>query len=132
MAHHNSPTLRVARPTSRLSEIVDMYLRGLSMERLGGFDNHEGFDGVMIGFKDRSYHLEFTYEHGCGPERAPSSEHLLVFYESDMEQWQARCSSMVDAGFVKVLPHNPYWERSGQTFRDIDGYLVVIYLQIHG
>jgi hypothetical protein len=42
-------TLRVARPTDRLEEVVRFYTIGLGLNVLGSFENHEGFDGVMVG-----------------------------------------------------------------------------------
>lgn len=36
-----------------------MYCRGLGLRVMGHFENHEGFDGVMLGFADSSYHFEF-------------------------------------------------------------------------
>jgi len=33
---------------------------------------------------------------------------------------------MDDAGFARVKSFNPYWDRDGVTFKDMDGYRVVI------
>ncbi|MFJ5336792.1 hypothetical protein [Pectobacterium sp. CHL-2024] len=33
---------------------------------------------------------------------------------------------MDEAGFVRVSSFNPYWDKDGVTFRDHDGYRVVI------
>ena len=122
----NHPSLRIARPTQQLRAIADMYARGLDMTELGGFEDHQGYDGVMVGHPGSCYHLEFTREHGAAPEAAPSAEHMLVIYEPDPELWAGRCGKMESAGFVQVNAHNPYWQREGRTFRDLDGYLVVI------
>ncbi len=40
---------RVARPTDRLEEVVRFYRDGLGLIELGMFQDHEGFDGVMLG-----------------------------------------------------------------------------------
>ncbi len=120
------PTLRIARPTLQLRPIVDMYVSGLGMAELGGFENHDGYDGAMVGYPQGPYHLEFTHEHGAESEPAPSAEHMLVIYEPDPDGWARRCESMTKAGFVPVAAQNPYWEREGRTFRDLDGYLVVV------
>ena len=53
-------TLRVARPTDHLEEIVRFYTDGLGLSRLGSFEDHDGFDGVMLGVPGAAYHLEFT------------------------------------------------------------------------
>ena len=37
--------LRIARPTAQLDRIARMYREGLELEQLGGFEDHDGFDG---------------------------------------------------------------------------------------
>lgn len=118
--------LRIARPVSDLERSARMYQRGLSLAELGRFENHEGFDGVMLGDPDGQYHFEFTHcrHHPVAP--APTPEDLLVCYVPAQEAWEERCQAMRDAGFAEVEPFNPYWSRFGRTFRDHDGYRVVI------
>lgn len=118
--------LRVARPTDQLEAIVAMYKAGLSLEVLGSFENHQGFDGVMLGHAGMEYHFEFTHHHGHSVGKAPTKDNLLVFYISDRDAWEARCKQMEAAGFTPVQSYNPYWDRLGRTFEDLDGYRVVI------
>lgn len=101
-------------------------MQGLGLEEAGRFVDHAGFDGVMLGLPGLQYHLEFTRcrRHPVAP--SPSREDLLVFYVPEAQEWAARCDLMVQAGFVEVSPSNPYWARAGRTFRDRDGYSVVI------
>jgi catechol 2,3-dioxygenase-like lactoylglutathione lyase family enzyme len=120
------PTLRVARPTDRLPEIAAMYARGLGLDVLGRFEDHDGFDGVMLGRPEDAFHLEFTTRRGHAAEGAPSGEHLLVLYEPDAAAWSAACERMLAAGFREVAAHNPYWDVRGRTFEDLDGYRVVL------
>ncbi|MGZ0019318.1 VOC family protein [Nitrosomonas sp. wSCUT-2] len=117
---------RVARPVSNLSRSATMYQVGLGFVRVGQFDDHDGFDGVMLGFPGVGYHLEFTYcrTHPVAP--TPTPEDLLVFYLPNRDEWESRCQAMLDAGFKPVSSLNPYWERDGRTFEDPDGYRVVI------
>jgi hypothetical protein len=49
-----------------------------------------------------------------------------VFYVPDRQAWLLRCEAMERAGFQPVSSYNPYWDRSGRTFEDLDGYRVVI------
>lgn len=118
--------LRVARPTDRLAELAEMYVAGLGLQVLGHFEDHDGFDGIMVGAAGAPYHLEFTTQRGHPAGGAASPEHLLIFYVVDAEQWAVRCDAMLVAGFVAVAAHNPYWDRTGRTFEDIDGYRVVL------
>lgn len=118
--------LRIARPVSDLERAVAMYRRGLGLDEIGRFEDHAGFDGVMLGRRDSHYHLEFTRCHSHPVAPTPTPEDLLVFYLPDTEQWQQSCRCMTEAGFEEVPPFNPYWGRSGRTFRDPDGYRIVL------
>jgi catechol 2,3-dioxygenase-like lactoylglutathione lyase family enzyme len=73
----------VARPTDRLDEVLRFYTDGLGLIRLGAFEDHDGFDGVMLGVPGSSYHLEFTRKRGHVAGRAPTEDNLLVFYLPD-------------------------------------------------
>jgi len=118
--------LRVARPTDQLEAIVKMYRDGLDLEVLDSFEDHQGFDGVMLGNAGMKYHFEFTRHRGHSAGKAPTRDNLLVFYIPDRAEWEARCKKMEAAGFKIVPAYNPYWEKLGKTFEDPDGYRVVI------
>ena len=120
------PTLRVARPTDRLKEISEMYQKGLALELLGEFEDHDGFSGVMLGAPKSPYHLEFTSKAGHTAGVAPTEDNLLVYYIPDAAEWDATCDRMAGAGFRLVQSFNPYWDVTGKTFEDIDGYRVVL------
>lgn len=119
-------TMRVARPTNDLAGLVRFYGEGLGFDVLGRFEDHAGFDGVMLGRADAPYHLEFTHRPGHPAGGAPSDEHLLVFYIPDAAAWQAAVDTMRAAGYAPVPAGNPYWDRQGKTFEDPDGYRVVL------
>lgn len=121
-----SPIVRIARPTNRLSEIVAMYRSGLGLDILASFEDHDGFDGVILGVPGVSYHFEFTHHRGHIVPDAPTEDHLVVLYVPDDAAWNRRCEMMVGAGFRAVVSRNPYWDRNGQTFEDLDAYRVVI------
>ena len=120
------PTLRVARPTDHLSAITAMYERGLGFSVLAEFLDHDGFDGAILGACEGCYHIEFTARPGQHVGRAPTEEHLLVFYVPDRVEWEAGCARMIAAGFRGVPSANPYWDVRGRTFEDLDGYRVVL------
>lgn len=118
--------LRIARPTDQLEEVIRFYTVGIDLKVLGLFEDHEGFDGVMLGIPGDSYHLEFTRKRGHAAGRAPTQDNLLVFYIPDRQQWLERTERMSAAGYQPVPSFNPYWDRSGKTYEDPDGYRVVI------
>lgn len=120
--HH----LRIARPVSDIERTADMYCRGLGLRVIGRFENHAGFDGVMLGVAGATYHFEFTRAHTHPVRPAPTVDDLAVFYIPDEPEWRATCATMLAAGFKQVTAFNPYWEVSGRTFEDRDGYRIVL------
>jgi catechol 2,3-dioxygenase-like lactoylglutathione lyase family enzyme len=120
------PHVRVARPVGDLARSVAMYKRGLALQEIGSFQDHEGFDGVMLEVPGKDFHFEFTCCRAHPVIPAPTPEDLLVFYVPDRGEWSARCEAMLGAGFTEIEPFNPYWGQRGRTFKDPDGYRVVI------
>ena len=118
--------LRIARPTNDFEAILRFYRDGLGLEVLESFSDHEGFDGVMLGQRGEAFHFEFTRERGVDAPRAPSDDHLLVFYLAGPAELAARVERMIANGFHPVASHNPYWDARGRTFEDADGYRVVL------
>ena len=118
--------LRIARPVSDLGRAVRMYVEGLDLRVLGSFEDHDGFDGVMIGREGESHHFEFTRCRAHAVRPTPTHEDLVVFYVADSVEWQAACERMTHAGFAIVPSFNPYWDVRGMTFEDPDGYRVVL------
>jgi catechol 2,3-dioxygenase-like lactoylglutathione lyase family enzyme len=119
------PKLRVARPSDDLDALIRFYYKGLGLDVLYRFEDHDGFDGVMLGKPDALYHFEFTRAAGHLAGRAPTSDNLLVFYIPDSRAWEDQCSRMLAAGFAPVPSFNPYWDKCGRTFEDPDGYRIV-------
>ena len=103
--------LRVARPSDDLDAVVRFYRDGLGLDVLSEFNDHEGFDGVMLGRKGAGYHLEFTRNKGHRVGKAPTEDNLLVFYLPDRAEWQRAIDRLL---------------RHGRTFADPDGYRVVL------
>ncbi len=118
--------LRVARPTDSLAALIRFYRDGLGFEIIASFEDHHGFDGVMLGHADLSYHLEFTHCRGIYAGKAPTKENLLVFYLPEQGEWQRAVDRMIEHGFQPVRSYNPYWDVQGKTFEDADGYRVVL------
>jgi catechol 2,3-dioxygenase-like lactoylglutathione lyase family enzyme len=121
-----SAHLRIARPTDRLEEVVAFYKTVLGFTELGRFEDHHGYDGVMLGHVGMGYHLEFTHSRDHQVGTAPMQENLLVFYFPDLLQWQAVTAYIEDQKILPVPSCNPYWDRNGRTYEDPDGYRIVI------
>jgi catechol 2,3-dioxygenase-like lactoylglutathione lyase family enzyme len=121
-----APKLRVARPTDDIEALLPFYCDGLGFSVLYRFEDHGGFDGVMLGAAGAPYHFEFTRAKGHLAGRAPTPEHLVVLYLPDEGEWRAAVDRMKRTGFEPVPAFNPYWDRDGATFEDPDGYRVVL------
>lgn len=114
--------VRMARHTSRLTELVSFYRDGLGLRELGHFDNHDGYDGVFLDLPGTHAHLEFTSGGGHSAP-TPHEETLLVLYLGDEKAVAEACRR---AGAQQVDPANPYWRRHGVTLLDPDGFQVVL------
>ena len=67
-----------------------MYLEGLGFSLLGSFEDHNGFDGAIIGHENHSYHLEFTNHSGVHVGKAPTPDYFL---RSEKRRVGKDCSS---------------------------------------
>src|SRR4051794_4537313 len=114
--------LRVARHTQRLGEVVRFYRDGLGLVGIGGFRDHDDYDGVSLAVPGTRTHLELTAGGGHGPPE-PHPESLLVLYLGDAEAVKAVAGRL---GVEPVAPANPYWAEHGLTFEDPDGFRVVL------
>ena len=121
-----APHLRVARPVADLERTATMYCRGLGLRVIDRFEDHDGFDGVMLAFASSNYHFEFTHSRNHPVAPSPTVEDLAVLYIADAAAWSAACASLLAAGFRRVPSFNPYWDIRGRTYTDADGYRIVL------
>lgn len=114
--------LRVARHTERLDALVRFYRDGLGLTEVGGFQDHDGYEGVFLEVPGTGAHLELTAGavHGAP---VPHPESLLVLYLGDERAVRAAADRL---GVEPVAPANPYWAEHGLTFEDPDGFRVVL------
>jgi catechol 2,3-dioxygenase-like lactoylglutathione lyase family enzyme len=118
--------VRVVRPSDDLEPVVRFYCDGLGFEILYRFEDHEGFDGAILGHRGAAYHLAFVHKVGHRAGRAPSEDNLLVFYLPDADEWERAVRRLETLGHRPVKSFNPYWDNNGKTFEDPDGYRVVL------
>jgi catechol 2,3-dioxygenase-like lactoylglutathione lyase family enzyme len=119
--------VRVARPTDRLEEVVAFYRDGLRLRELFRFQDHDGYDGVMLGLPGRPYHLEFTQHVDGSPCPAPTADNLLVLYLPDDAAIAALVERFARMGHRPVPAENPYWTDNGAvTLEDPDGWRLVL------
>jgi catechol 2,3-dioxygenase-like lactoylglutathione lyase family enzyme len=114
--------LRVARHTKRLDAVVGFYRDGIGLTEIGGFRDHDGYDGVFLAVPGSGAHLEFTAGGGHNAP-TPHPESLLVLYLGDDEAVRTAATRL---DVEPIPPANPYWAKHGVTFRDPDGFRVVL------
>jgi len=119
---------RSARPGNDLGALRRFYAEGLGLAVLAAWDDHDGFDGLVLGPAGArgDWQIEFVAERGVAAPRAPTPEHLLVLYVPDAAAVRAAVARMAALGVATTPPNNPYWARRGAQFVDPDGYGVVV------
>jgi ribosomal protein S18 acetylase RimI-like enzyme len=127
MNPRHAPLLRIARPTRDLVAAREFYTSGLGLQVLFAFQDHEGFDGVILGSPSWPYELEFTRDRRAPAVPHTTEEDLLVFYLPDPVEWGAAVRRLRQLGAREVSPSNPYWQRGAVTFEDPDGYRLALY-----
>ena len=122
--------IRIARPTSRLDEVIAFYRDVLGLDVIDSFHDHDGFAGVMVGLPGSELHLEFTTREGDEAREvglAPTQDNLLVFYIDGAGPFEVVTERIRRAGHAPVPCENPYWVMvGGLTFVDPDGWRVVV------
>jgi catechol 2,3-dioxygenase-like lactoylglutathione lyase family enzyme len=119
--------VRFARPTQKLEQVVRFYRDGLGFPVIGSFEDHAGYDGVMLGLPGPDRHLEFTRSRPGDTEATPGPENLLVLYFRDQAERDVVVARLAAMGYAAVPPENPYWIGKAITVPDPDGWRVVLF-----
>ena len=53
--------MRIAKPVANLERSFLMYSNGLGLHKIAEFNDHDGFNGIMLGRGDLDWHIEFTF-----------------------------------------------------------------------
>lgn len=118
-------TFRFARYTNNLEQLKSFYIDILGLELLGGFENHDGYDGVFIGKANENWHLEFTKSDEIVTFNF-GEEDILVFYPNSKLEFEL-IHDRIESHSIKFIDSkNPYWNENGKMILDPDGYRVVI------
>lgn len=117
--------LRVARHTDDLERIENFYVDILGFERLGGFENHNNYDGIFIGKPGLDWHFEFTQS----TQKAVHSfdqDDVMVFYPKTIEDYNRLINTLLNNNISSITANNPFWNENGKMFLDPDDYRIVI------
>ena len=118
-------TFRFARHTNNLEQLKSFYIDILGLELLGGFENHNGYDGVFIGKSNENWHLEFTKSDEIVSFNF-GDEDILVFYPNNKLEFELIHDRIKSHSIKFINSKNPYWNENGKMLLDPDGYRVVI------
>ncbi|GGF15411.1 VOC family protein [Flavobacterium limi] len=117
--------LRVARHTNNLKEIENFYIKILGFELLGGFQNHNNYDGVFIGKPDLGWHFEFT-ESETKANHIFDEDDIIVLYPDTISEHDTLINTILKNNIPIIEAVNPYWNENGKMFLDPDGYRIII------
>ena len=105
--------------------MLNFYCGLLGLELITRFENHEGYDGIILGDGSNNWEVEFTSS-GDAPSHIPGTDDILVFYFDSREKYNSMLEKLKQEGLKQLIPSNPYWEIHGMTIADPDGFRVVI------
>jgi hypothetical protein len=118
-------TFRFARHTNNLEQLKSFYIDILGLELLGGFENHNGYDGVFIGKPNENWYLEFTKSDEIVTFNF-GEEDILVFYPNTKLEFELIHDKLKTNKMEFINAKNSYWNENGKMILDPDGYRVVI------
>ncbi len=118
-------TFRFARHTNDLEQIKSFYIDILGFELLGGFENHNGYDGIFIGKSNENWHLEFTKSDKIVHFDFNEDDNL-VFYPNNKMEFDFIMNKIQSKKIELIKAKNPYWNENGKMILDPDGYRIVI------
>jgi catechol 2,3-dioxygenase-like lactoylglutathione lyase family enzyme len=118
-------TFRFARHTNDLEQIKSFYIDILGFELLGGFENHNGYNGIFIGKSNENWHLEFTKSEDIVLFDF-NEDDILVFYPNSKMEFDLVVNKVQSNKIEFIKAKNPYWNENGKMILDPDGYRVVI------
>ncbi|WP_166924298.1 VOC family protein [Flavobacterium poyangense] len=118
-------TLRVARHTDNLEKIEHFYVNILGFERLGGFQNHNKYDGVFIGKAGLDWHFEFTQSE-TKAKHVFDEDDVIVLYPERIIDYIELTDKLLNNGISTIKASNPFWNENGKMYQDPDGYRIVI------
>ena len=107
---------RTARHTNNLDGLIDFYIEILHLEVLEEFENHENYNGIFLGKKNHSWHLEFT----ASKEKAHHTfddDDILVFYPLTNNEYKQIISSIEKRNVKQFTPKNLTGKQTEYKFR---------------
>jgi len=124
-------TFRYARHTTDLGKIEKFYTEIVGLEKLGGFKNHNNYNGLFLGHQNSNWHLEFTTSTEK-PKSKFDEDDLIVFYVNSTIELEKIKTTLKQKNIRLETPKNPYWLENEIMISDPDNYKVVFSVkQLH-
>ena len=117
-------TFRYARHTINLNKIERFYTEIVGLEKLGGFENHNDYNGLFLGYKNSNWHLEFTTSTEQ-PKSKFDDDDILVFYVNTEVELRRVKNTINNNNIILEIPKNPYWAENGIMISDPDNFKVI-------
>src|SRR5690349_4522085 len=121
-------TFRYARHTSDLKRIESFYTEIVGLKKLGGFQNHDTYNGLFLGQPGQNWHLEFTTSTEKPASKFDKDDILVFYFNSEFEI--SGIKNRISTYNIKIeTPKNPYWANNGLMITDPDGHNIVFALK---
>ena len=119
--------MRVARPTTDIERAITFWTQVVGLEILSRFEDHAGYDGVILGNSGEQWEIEVTHHSSGMPLPSPSEEDIIVLYLNEGVA-DAITDRLRHAGHPPKEHPNPYWQAmEASAHTDPDGYTVIIF-----
>jgi catechol 2,3-dioxygenase-like lactoylglutathione lyase family enzyme len=119
--------MRVARPTTDIERAITFWTQVVGLEILSRFEDHEGYDGVILGNSGDQWEIEVTHHSSGMPLPSPSEEDIIVLY-LNRELARGITDRLRHAGHPPKEHPNPYWQAMRAfVHTDPDGYTLIIF-----
>lgn len=123
--------IRIARHVKAIEPMVHFYSDLLGLEVIKTFKQHNGYDGVIMGYKTSDWEIEFT-KSTESPMHTTDEDDLLILKYDDIEVYRSVIEKLSLEKNIEFAPRNPFWEDQGKLFKDPEGYGVVVIMQVEG
>ncbi len=118
-------TFRFARHTNNLEKIKSFYTTVLGLQLLGGFESHNGYNGIFLGKTNVNWHIEFT-QSDKKAHQVFDEDDILVFYPDSILEYETILENINKNSISFIQPKNQYWLENGKMILDPDNYRIVI------
>ena len=119
--------MRVAHPTTDVERAITFWTQVVGLEKLSRFEDHEGYDGVILGNSGDQWEIEVTHHSSGLPLPSPSEEDIIVLYLNNKLAAEITDRLRHSGHPAKEHP-NPYWQAMGASVHtDPDGYTLILF-----